>query len=164
MAQKSIPATAPQSPPSATRRTQSRATTRRRVAWRPGRVSPAAAFPILYVLALALARVVVVASRASDAGSDGLGLAAALAAFLAAAAWLAALAIYARWIWRRFASMGRQPWRLGLIAQGLSNREIGARLFLALDTIKGHNRKIFDKLQVQRRTEAIARARELGLL
>jgi LuxR family transcriptional regulator, maltose regulon positive regulatory protein len=50
------------------------------------------------------------------------------------------------------------------IAQGLSNREIGERLFLALDTIKGHNRKIFDKLQVQSRTEAIARARELGLL
>jgi LuxR family maltose regulon positive regulatory protein len=53
---------------------------------------------------------------------------------------------------------------LKLIAQGLSNRDIGARLFLALDTVKGHNRKIFDKLQVQSRTEAIARARELGLL
>ena len=53
---------------------------------------------------------------------------------------------------------------LKLIAQGLSNREIGARLFLALDTVKGHNRRIFDKLEVQRRTEAIARARELGLL
>jgi len=53
---------------------------------------------------------------------------------------------------------------LQLIAQGLSNGEIGARLFLALDTVKGHNRRIFDKLQVQRRTEAIARARELGLL
>jgi len=53
---------------------------------------------------------------------------------------------------------------LRLIAQGLSNREIGARLFLALDTVKGHNRRIFDKLDVQRRTEAIARARELGLL
>ncbi len=53
---------------------------------------------------------------------------------------------------------------LQLIAQGLSNREIGERLFLALDTIKGHNRKIFDKLEVQSRTEAIARARELGLL
>jgi LuxR family maltose regulon positive regulatory protein len=53
---------------------------------------------------------------------------------------------------------------LQLIAQGLSNREIGERLFLALDTIKGHNRVIFDKLQVQSRTEAIARARELGLL
>jgi LuxR family maltose regulon positive regulatory protein len=53
---------------------------------------------------------------------------------------------------------------LGLIAQGLTNQEIGKRLFLALDTVKGHNRRIYDKLQVQRRTEAIARARELGLL
>lgn len=53
---------------------------------------------------------------------------------------------------------------LRLIAQGLSNQEIGARLFLALDTVKGHNRRIFDKLQVQRRTEAVARARELGLM
>jgi len=53
---------------------------------------------------------------------------------------------------------------LGLIAQGLSNDEIGRRLFLALDTVKGHNRRIFDKLQVQRRTEAVARARQLGLL
>ena len=53
---------------------------------------------------------------------------------------------------------------LHLIAQGLSNREISARLFLALSTVKGHNQIIFDKLQVQRRTEAVARARELGLL
>jgi LuxR family maltose regulon positive regulatory protein len=53
---------------------------------------------------------------------------------------------------------------LRLIARGLSNQEIGEQLFLALDTVKGHNRRIFEKLQVQRRTEAIARARELGLL
>lgn len=53
---------------------------------------------------------------------------------------------------------------LRLIAQGLSNPEIGARLFLALDTVKGHNRRIFDKLEVQRRTEAVARGRELGLI
>jgi LuxR family maltose regulon positive regulatory protein len=53
---------------------------------------------------------------------------------------------------------------LRLIANGLSNREIGERLFLALATVKGHNRNIFGKLQVQRRTEAVARARELGLL
>ena len=53
---------------------------------------------------------------------------------------------------------------LQLIAQGLSNREISQQLFLALDTVKGHNQKIFGKLQVQRRTEAVARARELGLL
>jgi LuxR family maltose regulon positive regulatory protein len=53
---------------------------------------------------------------------------------------------------------------LKLIAQGLSNHEISERLFLALDTVKGHNRRIYDKLHVQRRTEAVARARELGLL
>jgi LuxR family maltose regulon positive regulatory protein len=53
---------------------------------------------------------------------------------------------------------------LRLIAQGLSNQEICERLFLALDTVKGHNRRIFNKLQVERRTEAIARARELGLI
>jgi LuxR family transcriptional regulator, maltose regulon positive regulatory protein len=53
---------------------------------------------------------------------------------------------------------------LQLIAQGLSNREISERLFLAVITVKGHNRNIFRKLQVRRRTEAIARARELGLL
>ncbi len=53
---------------------------------------------------------------------------------------------------------------LNLIAQGLSNNEIGDRLFLALSTVKGHCRIIFDKLQVRRRTEAVARAREMGLL
>jgi LuxR family maltose regulon positive regulatory protein len=53
---------------------------------------------------------------------------------------------------------------LQLIADGLSNREIGERLFLAEITVKGHNQRIFGKLQVQRRTEAVARARELGLL
>jgi LuxR family maltose regulon positive regulatory protein len=53
---------------------------------------------------------------------------------------------------------------LQLVAQGLSNREISERLFLALSTVKGHNQNIFGKLQVQRRTEAVARARELGLL
>jgi LuxR family maltose regulon positive regulatory protein len=53
---------------------------------------------------------------------------------------------------------------LQLVAQGLSNREISQRLFLTLSTIKGHNRIIFSKLMVQRRTEAVVRARELGLL
>jgi LuxR family maltose regulon positive regulatory protein len=53
---------------------------------------------------------------------------------------------------------------LQLIAEGLANREIAERLFLAMSTVKGHNQNIFGKLQVQRRTEAVARARELGLL
>ena len=53
---------------------------------------------------------------------------------------------------------------LHLVAQGLSNHEISERLFLALTTVKGHNLRIFEKLQVRRRTEAVVRARELGLL
>lgn len=53
---------------------------------------------------------------------------------------------------------------LHLIAQGHSNREISQQLFLALSTVKGHNRLIFEKLEVQSRTEAVARGRELGLL
>lgn len=53
---------------------------------------------------------------------------------------------------------------LRLIALGFSNQEICKHLFLALNTVKGHNRRIFEKLQVQRRTEAVARARELGLI
>jgi LuxR family maltose regulon positive regulatory protein len=53
---------------------------------------------------------------------------------------------------------------LRLIDQGLSNSQIGERLYLALSTVKGHNQSIFAKLQVQRRTEALTRARELGLL
>ena len=53
---------------------------------------------------------------------------------------------------------------LRLIAGGQSNAEISQRLFLALSTVKGHNLRIFNKLQAQNRTEAVARARELGLL
>ncbi len=53
---------------------------------------------------------------------------------------------------------------LQFIAQGRSDQEMSEQLFIALSTVKGHNRKIFGKLQVQRRTEAVARARELGLL
>ena len=53
---------------------------------------------------------------------------------------------------------------LKLIAEGKSNREIGELLYLALSSVKGHNQNIFGKLQVKRRTEAVARARELGLI
>ena len=53
---------------------------------------------------------------------------------------------------------------LKLIAQGLSNKEISEKLFIALSSVKGHNQKIFAKLQVQRRTEAVARARELAMV
>lgn len=53
---------------------------------------------------------------------------------------------------------------LRLVAQGFSNDEISKRLFLSVSTVKGHNLRIFGKLQVKNRTEAVARARELCLL
>ncbi|MDC8773536.1 LuxR C-terminal-related transcriptional regulator [Roseateles albus] len=53
---------------------------------------------------------------------------------------------------------------LTLIYKGLSNQEIGQQLFVSLSTVKWHNQNIFDKLDVQRRTEAVARAQALNLL
>lgn len=53
---------------------------------------------------------------------------------------------------------------LHLIADGLSNTEISEKLFLSLSTVKGHNLRIFNKLLAKNRTDAVARARELGLL
>jgi LuxR family transcriptional regulator, maltose regulon positive regulatory protein len=53
---------------------------------------------------------------------------------------------------------------LRLLAQGLSNQQLAQKLFVALSTVKGHNLRIFAKLQAKSRTEAVARARELGLL
>ena len=53
---------------------------------------------------------------------------------------------------------------LELIAEGLSNPEIASRLFLALNTVKAHTRNIYGKLDVHNRTQAVARARTLGLL
>jgi len=52
---------------------------------------------------------------------------------------------------------------LDLIASGLSNQEICNTLFLALSTVKGYNQTIYGKLQVNRRTEAVAKAKVLGL-
>lgn len=53
---------------------------------------------------------------------------------------------------------------LRLVAEGLSNSEIGHRMFRSLDTVKGHNRRLFEKLGVRNRTQAIARAQALHLL
>ncbi|MDH4564591.1 helix-turn-helix transcriptional regulator [Pseudomonas sp. BN411] len=51
-----------------------------------------------------------------------------------------------------------------LAAKGLSNEEIGQQLALALGTVKWHLHNIYEKLKVRNRTQAIRRARELGLL
>ncbi len=53
---------------------------------------------------------------------------------------------------------------LRLIAAGLSNRAIAARLVLALSTVKSYVNTIYSKLQVESRTQAVARARALRLL
>jgi two-component system, NarL family, response regulator LiaR len=53
---------------------------------------------------------------------------------------------------------------LGLIAEGLSNREIGERLFVSENTVKTHSSRLFGKLGVNRRVQAVLRGRELGLV
>ena len=53
---------------------------------------------------------------------------------------------------------------LGLIAEGLSNREIGERLFVSENTVKTHSSRLFEKLGVNRRVQAVLRGRELGLI
>jgi DNA-binding CsgD family transcriptional regulator len=53
---------------------------------------------------------------------------------------------------------------LQLIAEGLSNQEIAARLFVSLNTVKTHSSRIFEKLDVKRRTQAIEKAKRLSLI
>jgi LuxR family maltose regulon positive regulatory protein len=53
---------------------------------------------------------------------------------------------------------------LQLIAEGLTNKEIASRLFLTLNTIKSHTRNIFEKLDVNNRTQAASKAKALGIL
>ena len=53
---------------------------------------------------------------------------------------------------------------LQLLAEGLTNPEIGRRLFISLPTVKSHTRNIYGKLGVHSRKEAVARARTLGIL
>jgi len=53
---------------------------------------------------------------------------------------------------------------LQLIAEGLTNQEIGSKLYLSLNTVKAHTRNIYGKLGVNSRNQAAARARTLGIL
>ena len=53
---------------------------------------------------------------------------------------------------------------LELMAQGLSNQEIANKLFVSLNTIKTHSSNLFLKLDVNRRTQAVQKARELRII
>ena len=53
---------------------------------------------------------------------------------------------------------------LNLVAGGLSNREIAEQLFVSENTVKTHCARVFDKLGAARRTQAVQRGKEMGLL
>lgn len=53
---------------------------------------------------------------------------------------------------------------LELIAHGLSNREIAEKLFVSENTVKTHSSRLFDKLSAKRRTQAVQKGKELGLI
>lgn len=53
---------------------------------------------------------------------------------------------------------------LELMAQGLANQQIADKLFVSLNTVKTHSSNLFNKLEVNRRTQAIQKAKELSLI
>lgn len=53
---------------------------------------------------------------------------------------------------------------LQLIAAGHSNQEIADQLFISLNTVKTHSSNLFGKLDVKRRTQAVQKAKELGII
>lgn len=53
---------------------------------------------------------------------------------------------------------------LQLMAEGLSNQEIAAKLFVSLSTIKTHSSKVLEKMDVRRRTQAIDKAKKLNII
>ena len=67
----------------------------------------------------------------------------------------------------RLAQLGITPRELEILeamAAGLSNREIAERLFVSENTVKTHAARLFDKLSAKRRTQAVQRAKEAGLI
>lgn len=59
---------------------------------------------------------------------------------------------------------GREYEVLGLLAAGRSNKEIARGLNVSPNTVKTHLARLYEKLEATRRTEAVLRARELGLI
>ena len=53
---------------------------------------------------------------------------------------------------------------LKLVADGLSNKEIAAKLFVSVNTVKTHLKKVYEKLDVNRRTQAVEKAKSLQLI
>jgi DNA-binding CsgD family transcriptional regulator len=53
---------------------------------------------------------------------------------------------------------------LQLMSEGLSNQEIGEKLFISLPTVKTHTTNLYMKLDVKRRTQAVQRAKEMRLI
>jgi DNA-binding CsgD family transcriptional regulator len=67
----------------------------------------------------------------------------------------------------RLEQLGITPRELEILeamAAGFSNREIAERLFVSENTVKTHAGRVFDKLSAQRRTQAVQRAKEAGLI
>ena len=67
----------------------------------------------------------------------------------------------------RLESLGITPRELeilGLIAQGLSNREIAERVFVSENTVKTHSSRVFDKLGARRRTQAVEIGKRLKII
>jgi DNA-binding NarL/FixJ family response regulator len=67
----------------------------------------------------------------------------------------------------RIAALGITPRELEvlqLIAEGLSNKEMAARLFVSENTVKTHASRVFDKLGASRRTQAVQRAKSERIL
>lgn len=53
---------------------------------------------------------------------------------------------------------------LGLLAEGRSNKEIARQASISVNTVKTHLSSLYGKLEVSRRTQAVRKARELGIL
>lgn len=64
----------------------------------------------------------------------------------------------------RFQLSKRELEVLLLMAEGLSNQEIAGQLFISLNTVKTHSSRLFEKLEVARRTQAVDKAKKLNLI